>query len=142
MSEYWVDIDVVLANDQSINMEYKRMMQEVPKHSKDKKYHNAHKVYEKKNFIVIKIYGGNKVGYILYNTDKEWKNGHTHLRSFDVAKTIASNVMNHKKPKTNNLYLIESHIRVSTDELYINYIEELIQAKRNGNKQTYYNKSR
>lgn len=107
----------------------------------DAKYDNAHKVYEKDNFIILKVHSGKKVGYIAYNTDKEWKDGHTHLNSFDMAKTIISNVIKHKKPKTKNMYLIKSHIRLSDDPVYIEYIEELIESKKSKCKQTYRNRT-
>ena len=41
------------------------------------------KVYEKKEFIIFQV----KNGYIAYNTKKSFKDGHTHLRSFESAKT-------------------------------------------------------
>ena len=87
------------------------------------------------NIIDVSIdNSGKKVGYIAYNTRKEWKNGHTHLDSFDMAKTIISNVINHKKPKTKNLYLMRSHSRLSDDIEYIRLIDELIDAKKNKGK--------
>ena len=105
------------------------------------KYDNSHKVYEKDEFIILKVHSGKKVGYIAYNTRKEWKDGHTHLDSFDMAKTIISNVIKHKKPKTNNMYLLKSHIRLCEDEDYINFIEELISSKKSKGKQTYRNRN-
>ena len=44
----------------------------------------AEKVYEKKEYIILKV----KKGYIVYNTKKEFENGHTHLQSFEMSKTI------------------------------------------------------
>lgn len=105
------------------------------------KYDNSHKVYEKDEFIILKVHSGKKVGYIAYNTKKEWKDGHTHLDSFDMAKTIISNVIKHKKPKTNNMYLLKSHIRLCEDADYIKFIEELIEVKKSKNKQTYRNRT-
>ena len=107
----------------------------------DGKYDNSHKVYEKEEFIILKVHSGKKIGYIAYNTNKEWENGHTHLDSFDMAKTIISNVMKHKKPKTSNMYLIKSHIRLSNDPEYIKFIEELIEVKKSKSKQTYRNRT-
>lgn len=107
----------------------------------DGKYDNSHKVYEKEEFIILKVHSGKKIGYIAYNTNKEWENGHTHLDSFDMAKTIISNVMKHKKPKTSNMYLIKSHIRLSNDPEYIKFIEELIEVKKSKNKQVYRNRT-
>lgn len=144
MSKDWVDANSVLDDTGELDdrlKTYKYMMQEVPKRIKEKKYDNAHRVYEKDEFVILKIYSGKKVGYILHNTKKEWEGGHTHLKSFDMAKTIISNVTQRKKPKTNNVYLMRSHIRVSNDIGYSKYIEELIQTKRDKSRQEYYNRS-
>lgn len=104
-------------------------------------YDDSQKVYEKNEFVILKVHSDKKVGYIAYNTEKEWENGHTHLKSFEVAKTIISNVLNHKKPKTSNMYLLKSHIRLSNDESYIKFIEELILVKKSKQKQEYRNRT-
>lgn len=105
------------------------------------KYDASQKVYEKEHYVVLKVKSGNKVGYIAYNTKKEWKDGHTHLDSFDMAKTVISNVIKRKKPKTKNLYLIRSHARLSDDLAYIRYIDELIDVKKSKGKSTYRNRT-
>ena len=98
----------------------------------DGKYDNSHKVYEKEEFIILKVHSGKNVGYIAYNT---------HLDSFDMAKTIISNIIKFKKPKTSNMYLLKSHIRLSNDPEYTKYIEELIDAKKSKCKQPYRNRN-
>lgn len=141
MSKKWSNVDVIFNDGDELTNElkiYDRMMKTIPNH--DKKYDNTHKVYEKNEYVILKVYSGSKVGFILYNTNKEWKGGHTHLDSFDMAKTIISNVSHKKKPKTTNVYLMKSHMRVSDDEQYIKYIEELIETKRNKTKDKYYNR--
>ena len=105
------------------------------------KYDAAQKVYEKEHYIILKVKSGKKVGYIAYNTKKEWEGGHTHLDSFDMAKTIISNVINRKKPKTKNLYLIRSHARLSDDLAYVRYIEDLIAVKKSKGKHEYRNRT-
>lgn len=98
----------------------------------------AEKVYEKKEYIILKV----KKGYIVYNTKKEFENGHTHLQSFEMSKTIIDNSIKKKRPKTNNIYLIESHIRVTNDSKYKQVLEELVDAKRNkGKDHKYHNRS-
>ena len=142
MSKEWKDANDIFGEPTIVPNElkaYEKMMKEIPKH--EKKYDNSHKVYEKNEFVVLKVYSGNKVGFIVYNTKKEWKGGHTHLKSFDMAKTIISNVIQHKKPKTSNIYLMKSHIRVSNDLKYCQYIEDLIYAKKAKAKQDYRNRS-
>lgn len=108
---------------------------------KKTKYDNAKKVYEKEHYIILKVKSGKKIGYIAYNTNKEWEDGHTHLESFNMAKTIIDNVIKHKKPKTKNVYLLYSHIRLSDDISYINFIQSVIYAKKNKTRQVYINKT-
>lgn len=110
--------------------------------SKKEKYDNSQKVYEKQNYIILKVKSGKKIGYIAYNTRKEWEEGHTHLESFNMAKTIIDNVIKHKKPKTKNLYLLQSHIRLTDDPSYVKFINELVDAKKNKRKSSYRNERR
>ena len=110
--------------------------------SKKEKYDNSQKVYEKQNYIILKVKSGKKIGYIAYNTRKEWEEGHTHLESFNMAKTIIDNVIKHKKPKTKNLYLLQSHIRLTDDPSYVRFINELVDAKKNKRKSSYRNERR
>ena len=100
---------------------------------------NSQKVYEKEHFIILKVKSGKKIGYIAYNTKKEWEEGHTHLDSFNMAKTIIDNVLKCKKPKTKNLYLLNSHIRLSDSPAYDRFINDIINARKNKKKQGYRN---
>ena len=110
--------------------------------SKKEKHDNSKKVYEKEHYIILKVKSGKKIGYIAYNTRKEWEEGHTHLESFNMAKTIIDNVIKHKKPKTKNLYLLQSHIRLTDDPSYVKFINELVDAKKNKRKTSYRNERR
>lgn len=98
----------------------------------------AQKVYERKEYIILKV----KKGYIVYNTKKSFENGHTHLQSFQMSKTIIDNNIRKKRPKTNNTYLIESHIRVTEDDKYKQTLEELLDAKRDKTKDNKYHNKR
>lgn len=98
----------------------------------------AEKIYERKEFIILRV----KKGYVVYNTKKEFENGHTHLQSFEMSKTIIDNSIRKKRPKTNNIYLIESHIRITNDSKYKKVLEELIEAKKDKTKDNkYHNRS-
>lgn len=145
MSKKWVEANQVLddmGKDYLVgSYSTKRLMEEKPNFNKKKTYDNSKKIYEREGYIILKVYGGNKVGFIIYNTKKEWEEGHTHLNSFDMAKTIISNVIKNKKPKTNNLYLLRSHIRISDNSKYTRYIEELINTKRSKSNNKYRNRS-
>ena len=107
--------------------------------SKKEKHDNSQKVYEKEHYIILKVKSGKKIGYIAYNTRKEWEEGHTHLESFNMAKIIFDNVIKHKKPKTKNLYLLQSHIRLTDDPSYVKFINQLVDAKKNKRKTSYRN---
>lgn len=107
-------------------------------HSKCNKTAGAEKIYERKEYIILKV----KKGYIVYNTKKEFENGHTHIQSFEMSKTIIDNSIRKKRPKTNNIYLIESHIRVTNDSKYKQVLQELIEAKKDKTKDNkYHNRS-
>lgn len=98
----------------------------------------AQKIYERKEYIILKV----KKGYIVYNTKKSFESGHTHLQSFQMSKTIIDNNIRKKRPKTNNIYLIESHIRVTEDNRYKQILEELLDAKRDKTKDNKYHNKR
>ena len=68
--------------------------------------------------------------------------GHTHVKGFEMCKVIIDNVIKKRRPKTQNIYLLTSHIRISTDDKYKQIIEELIQAKKSKGKQVYRNRSK
>lgn len=105
------------------------------------RYHKtvgAQKVYERKGYIILKV----KKGYVVYNTKKSFESGHTHLQSFEMSKTIIDNNIRKKRPKTNNIYLIESHIRVADDNKYKKVLEDLIEAKKDKTKDNKYHNRR
>ena len=99
------------------------------------KRQGAEKIYERNEFIILRV----KKGFIVYNTKKEFENGHTHLQSFEMSRTLIDNSIRKKRPKTNNTYLIESHIRVTKDIKYKQILEEMLEAKKNKTKDNKYN---
>lgn len=118
---------------------YRSLMQEVPNFNHEK-YTCDKRVYENDKFVILKVRSKGKTGYIVHNTRKPFENGHTHLNSFSMAKVIVNNVIHKKNPKTNNIYLLESHIRLSEDEKYISYIKHLIDVKK-CKKDEYFNRT-
>ena len=101
---------------------------------KSNKTAGAEKIYEREGYIILRV----KRGYIVYNTKKNFKNGHTHIQSFDMAKTIIDNNIRKKRPKTNSIYLIESHIRVTNDSKYKKMLKELLASKEDRTKDNKY----
>lgn len=93
-------------------------------------------IYRKDEFIILKV----SEGFIVYNTKKEWENGHSHLKSLNAAKTAINLVQKGKLPRSRGFYYLTTLQRISTEEEYIERIEQLKQTrKEKGRKQTYYN---
>lgn len=78
----------------------------------------------------INVYSNSDGAYILHNTKKPFKCGHTHINNYHTALYIAKLVAFKKMPKNNHLsdYLFNSIIRLSDD---INYINQIQNIKRN-----------
>jgi hypothetical protein len=87
-------------------------------------------VYNMKNFNIYRV--GN--GHIVHNTRLNFDEGHTHIKSFKYAKQLIHNTLYKKRPKTKNLYLLESHKRVSDDLKYTELIEQLMDSRREARK--------
>lgn len=136
MAKKWIDANKIAEVTEIPENLYKYddLMKEVPNFDKTD---GAKKVYSRKEYIILAV----KKGYIICNTTMPFDKSHTHLRSFSMAKTIIDNCIMKKTPKTNNLYLLESHIRISNDAKYIRMIKELIEVKRDKGKQVYRNRS-
>lgn len=139
MAKKFVDInDVIKTEDMPEELfEYEDLMRKKPNF--DKSNDTSKKIYENGEYIILEVHSGKKKGYILYNTKKQFEQGHTHLHGFSISKTILSNVKYRKIPKTHDLYLLKSHIRVSDDDNYIRKIEQLIEVRTNKTKVNYRN---
>lgn len=138
MVKRWKEIDEVINPITEVPKDlqkYQELMQEVPNFNK---LDGAKKVYEKKEYIILAV----KKGYIVYNTEKSFNKGHTHIHGFNMAKTIIDNCIRKKMPKTRNLYLLSSHARVSNDEKYIRLVEELIEIRKSKDINKYRNRSK
>lgn len=69
--------------------------------------------------------------YIVYNTNKEWKNkngecGHTHVNTYQQALYLVDCAIHKKIPRRVNMYFLVSLIRLSTDTKYIEKIQKRI----------------
>ena len=95
----WYDANLIAEQEIDIRSDkwmYEELMKQKPNFDKTD---GAKKVYSKKEYIVLEV----KKGYIVYNINKPFDKGHSHLRSFSMAKTIIENCINKRTPKTNNL---------------------------------------
>lgn len=86
-------------------------------------------IYERENFQILWVKGR----YVVVNRLKEFKEGHTHLRSYGMAKGIIEYCVKKAIPNIVNDYLIISAIRLTDDG---EYRERLIKEfeKRKGRK--------
>ena len=64
---------------------------------------------------------------------------HTHIKSKGFCKKLIDYVVGKKVPTRVSNYVLESCIRLSTDENYIQKVTELLDVKRSKSKQFYYN---
>jgi len=62
--------------------------------------------------------------FIVYNPTNFEK--HTHIQKLEIAYVVKRNVERNLLPKTNSIWLLESHIRVSDDEDYIKMVQSKI----------------
>jgi hypothetical protein len=79
--------------------------------------------YKKKEFIIFSV----RNGFIVYNTKKEFKEGHTHLNNFKACKNAIYFVLNRKIPKDKSKYYLNSLKRISNDKNYIYEIDKILE---------------
>lgn len=80
-------------------------------------------IYRRKNYNIYKIGRNN---FIVHNTRKKFEKGHTHINNYNAAKTIIFMSINNIVPRNLSKYLIESIIRISTNEQYIEKLKVLL----------------
>ena len=71
-------------------------------------------VYQRGEFAIQEV----KDGYIIWNTEKDFQDGHTHISDLDTAKRIISLSVHKEVPKKLSRYLRVSLIRLSSDSDY------------------------
>lgn len=76
------------------------------------------------------IYRGSN-GYIIYNTNKEFKSGHTHLTSFKSAKYLIDLSLHKSIPRHLDRYRLISLMRITDDDTYRDKILALLNNKKN-----------
>lgn len=74
-----------------------------------------------KEFVIIKA----NEGYIVYNTKKPFKHGHTHLNNFNAAISAVKLAEHRELPRNRSKYFIESLVRISRDKEYIERLKDL-----------------
>jgi hypothetical protein len=97
-------------------------------------------IFKKDEFIVVPFYKGKRQEFMVVNTKKDFKNGHTHLKSFKMAKYLIYLVRDKKINGGLRPYFLTSLTRLSEDEEYIGKVNEvIIEKKRKGKKLGYRN---
>ena len=71
------------------------------------------------------IYSNKKGGFIVNHIYKEFQNGHTHINNYNTAKYIIQVALHKSLPNTKSVYIIDSLIRISNDNTYINELKNL-----------------
>ena len=92
-------------------------------------------IYSKENFVIIRA----DAEFIVINKDKQFKDGHTHIRNFKTAKYLIDMVIHKRIPYHLPMYLLVSLRRLSADDNYIQKLQRLITIKEN-RKQQYINR--
>lgn len=93
-------------------------------------------IYKRNEFIIIISHDG----YVVYNRNKKFEKGHTHLNSLEACKMAINCVLNRKIPRHFSLYFLGSLERLAKDSKYIEKVKELIEVKKQrGKKEYYYN---
>lgn len=72
---------------------------------------------------LVILYSSKEERYIVYNTNKEWGNGHTHIKTLKQAEYLCDCIKKTKVPNNVNKYFIISLIRLSNDKKYLGKLE-------------------
>ena len=90
------------------------------------------KVFENKEFIILKGHTGHNYSYILYNKKKDFSKGHTHISDYNTTRWILRLYQQRKIPyKLKSTYLLNSLLRISDDATYSKQICDLLKQKSN-----------
>lgn len=99
----------------------------------------GNQIYQKQGFIIFHCGDG----YIAQNLDKDFEDGHTHLKNFNAAKRAIDLVIKKKIPRDSGNYFLESLARLSEDEKYSRDCRDLISTKKaKGKKAGFYNETK
>lgn len=82
-------------------------------------------VFKRNNFVIYST-SGKHSEFIVHNKHKEFSEGHTHINNFNTAKYIIHMASKKIIPKKKiSDYLLESIIRVSDNNAYINTLKSM-----------------
>ena len=78
-------------------------------------------VYRYEQFVVRKTTDG---GFVVVNTNSSYE-CHSHVKSVQAGKALCKLAAKHKLPKNNDLYFIESLIRLTNNKKYLCELNKL-----------------
>ena len=119
MVKRWKEIDEVIKPTIEIPKELwqlEEQMKEVPNF-------NKRKIFQRKEYSIYKASGG----YIVHNTNGDFRNHHTHVRTFSKAKSIVDLCIRKKLPNTPRKWEIESLMRLTRNNAYYNKLRDLLE---------------
>lgn len=118
----YVDIDKVIKPTIEVDeklWKFEELMREKPNWDKSE---GAKRIFQRKEYSIYKV----RQGYIVHNTNKEFSKGHTHVQSFNKAKSIVDLCVRKKLPNTPRRWEIESLMRVTNNNTYGNKLRDLL----------------
>lgn len=87
-------------------------------------------VFRYKQYYIQEVFSGTKKEYILANNNKEFADGHTHLRNYKSAKYVLFLAANEIIPDGLDMYRIKSLYRILEDSPFKENVNDLIQMKK------------
>lgn len=100
---------------------------------------NLEVVYKKGSYVVYKG-NRNKDGFIIYNRNKPFKEGHTHLKSLSRCKEVVDNMISKNFPLSWSNFFIVSMLRLSDDKKFSKKLKKLHRTRlQKGKKKSYRN---
>ena len=123
MVKRWKEIDEVIKPTIEIPKELwqlEEQMKEVPNFNKSQ---GSRKIFQRKEYSIYKASGG----YIIHNTNGDFRNHHTHVRTFSKAKSIVDLCIRKKLPNTPRIWEIESLMRITNNNTYYNKLRDMLE---------------
>lgn len=96
-------------------------------------------IYSKKEYCIIEVFSASKKGFIIFNKNKPFEEGHTHLNNYNAAKYIINLAVAKKIPLDLDQYRMESLYRILPDSDYRYKVSIILQNKKNKTKTYYFN---
>lgn len=123
MVKKWIDANKIadVTDIPETLYRYDDLMKEKPNFNKISE--GARKIFQRKEYSIYKV----SEGYIIHNTNKNFNKGHSHVRSFNKAKSLIDLCVRKKLPNTPRAWEIESLIRITNNNTYRNKLRNILE---------------